>query len=83
MRRRTDDRSAPQRCQLTGEAGLRSVGLTPTYVYRTNDNSTVAAMVRAGMGVAVMPFLCVEPEDRRVSIHPLEPSIPDRSIWVA
>ncbi|MCB0968996.1 MAG: LysR family transcriptional regulator [Ilumatobacter sp.] len=73
----------PNACQLTGEAGLRSVGLTPTYVYRTNDNSTVAAMVRAGMGVAVMPFLCVEPEDRRVSIHPLEPSIPDRSIWVA
>lgn len=73
----------PNACQLIGEAGLRSAGLTPTYVYRTNDNSTVAAMVRAGMGVAVMPFLCVEPEDPRVALHPIEPPIPERSILLA
>lgn len=70
-------------CQILNEAGLRSVGLEPNYVYRTNDNGTVAAMVRAGMGVAVMPFLCVEPEDPRIAIHPIEPPIPDRSICVA
>lgn len=67
-------------CQLMNEAGLRSVGLEPNYVYRSSDNGTVAAMVRAGMGVAVMPFLCVEPEDPRISIHPIEPPIPDRAI---
>jgi DNA-binding transcriptional LysR family regulator len=67
-------------CQLLNEAGLRSVGLEPSYVYRSNDNGTVAAMVRAGMGVAVLPFLCVEPEDPRVAIHAIEPPIPDRSI---
>lgn len=70
-------------CQLLNEAGLRSNGVEPNYVYRTNDNGTVAAMVRAGMGVAVMPFLCVEPEDPRISIHPIEPPIPDRSICLA
>jgi len=70
-------------CQILNEAGLRSVGLDPNYVYRTNDNGTVAAMVRAGMGVAVMPFLCVEPEDPRIAIHPIEPAIPERSICVA
>ena len=73
----------PNSCQLLNEAGLRSVGLDPTYVYRTNDNGTVAAMVRAGMGVAVMPFLCVEPEDPRIAIHPIDPPIPDRAICVA
>jgi DNA-binding transcriptional LysR family regulator len=67
-------------CQLLNEAGLRSVGLEPSYVYRSNDNGTVAAMVRAGMGVAVLPFLCVEPEDPRIAIHAIEPPIPDRSI---
>lgn len=67
-------------CQLLNEAGLRSSGVEPNYVFRTNDNGTVAAMVRAGMGVAVLPFLCVEPEDPRIAIHSLEPPIPDRSI---
>lgn len=70
-------------CQLLNEAGLRSAGLEPNYVYRTNDNGTVAAMVRAGMGVAVLPFLCVEPEDARIAIHPIEPPIPDRAICLA
>jgi DNA-binding transcriptional LysR family regulator len=67
-------------CQLMNEAGLRAGGLAPNYVYRSNDNGTVAAMVRAGMGVAVLPFLCVEPEDPRIAIHPIDPPIPDRSI---
>jgi DNA-binding transcriptional LysR family regulator len=70
-------------CQLTNEAGLRAAGLVPTFVFRTNDNGTVAAMVRAGMGVAVLPLLCVEPEDTRLALHPLVPAIPDRRISVA
>ena len=70
-------------CQLVNEAGLRTAGLVPTYVFRSNDNGTVAAMVRAGMGVAVLPLLCVEIEDPRVAIHPLTPAIPDRRITVA
>lgn len=70
-------------CQLHNEAGLRSAGIEPNYVYRTNDNGTVAAMVRAGMGIAILPLLCVEPEDPRIAIHAIEPRIPDRSICVA
>ena len=70
-------------CQLMNEAGLRAAGLEPNYVFRTNDNGTVAAMVRAGMGVAVMPLLCVDPEDPRTSLHPVDPAMPDRSISLA
>jgi DNA-binding transcriptional LysR family regulator len=70
-------------CQLFNEAGLRSAGLEPSYVFRSNDNGTVAAMVRAGMGVAVLPLLCVETEDPRLAIHPLAPPLPDRRIMVA
>jgi DNA-binding transcriptional LysR family regulator len=70
-------------CQLFNEAGLRTAGLVPSYVFRSNDNGTVAAMVRAGMGVAVLPLLCVETEDPRLSLHPLTPAIPDRHINVA
>lgn len=70
-------------CQLMNEAGLRAAGLDPSYVFRSSDNGTVAAMVRAGMGVAVLPILCTEPEDPRIELHPLVPSIPDREISVA
>jgi DNA-binding transcriptional LysR family regulator len=70
-------------CSLLNEAGLRAFGLDPSYVFRTNDNGTVAAMVRAGMGVAVMPLLCTEPEDPRTSLHPLDPPIPGRRVSIA
>lgn len=70
-------------CQILNEAGLRSRGVEPNYVFRSNDNGAVAAMVRAGMGVAVLPLLCVEPDDPRIEIHPLEPTIPGREISIA
>jgi DNA-binding transcriptional LysR family regulator len=73
----------PNSCQLLNEAGLRSAGLDPTYVFRSNDNGTVAAMVRAGMGVAVMPLLCTEPEDPRTELHPLDPPIAGRQVSIA
>ncbi len=73
----------PNSCQLLNEAGLRAAGLDPSYVFRSNDNGTVAAMVRAGMGVAVMPLLCTEPEDPRTELHPLDPPIPGRQVSIA
>lgn len=73
----------PHSCQLLNENALRRLGLEPNYVFRTNDNGTVAAMVRAGLGLAIMPLLCVETEDTRIAIHPIDPSIPDRNIAMA
>lgn len=70
-------------CQLTCEMGLREAGLTPNYVFRTNDNGTVSAMVRAGMGIAFMPLLCVDPYERGIVVHPTDPPLPPRHISVA
>jgi DNA-binding transcriptional LysR family regulator len=69
--------------QLLMEAGLADLGVTSDYVFRSNDNGTVTAMVRAGLGLAVLPLLCVEPEDPRISIHRLDPAMPDRRIGLA
>jgi DNA-binding transcriptional LysR family regulator len=69
--------------QQLSEATMRAAGLEPHYVFRSNDNGTVAAMVRAGMGVAVLPLLCTEPEDPRVHLHPLDPEFPGREISIA
>ncbi len=70
-------------CQLANETALRERGLDPNYVFRSGDNTTVTAMVRSGLGVAVLPLLCVEADDPRLALHPVEPSMPDRPIGLA
>ncbi len=70
-------------CQLQIDAGLRAQGVEPEVVFRTNDNQAVAAMVRAGMGQAVMPLLAVDTEDPRLAVRALDPPIPPRHISVA
>jgi DNA-binding transcriptional LysR family regulator len=69
-------------CQLHIDRGLASAGLDVTYVYRSNDNSAVQAMVRAGMGTAVLPLLAVDVDDPRICIRSLDPPIPDRLISI-
>jgi DNA-binding transcriptional LysR family regulator len=70
-------------CQIMNEQGLRAAGVDPDYVFRTNDNGTVTAMVKAGLGLAVQPLLCVEPGDPGISLHPLQPPLPDREVAIA
>lgn len=70
-------------CQVANEHALRDRGLDPDYVFRSGDNTTVTAMVRSGLGVAVLPLLCVEPDDPRLSLHTIEPAMPDRPIGLA
>jgi DNA-binding transcriptional LysR family regulator len=67
-------------CHRAMDAGLRSAGCEPQYVFRSNDNTAVVAMVRAGMGMAVLPLLAVDLNDDSVALRPLQPSIPDRVI---
>ena len=52
-------------------------------MFRSNDNSAIQAMVRAGMGHAVMPYLAVEPGDPGVVLRDLVPALPPRHIRIA
>jgi DNA-binding transcriptional LysR family regulator len=70
-------------CQRLNEGGLRAAGGEPRYVFRTNDNGTVLAMVRSGMGVAVLPLLCIDPDDHHVELHDIDPPISSRVISIA
>jgi DNA-binding transcriptional LysR family regulator len=67
-------------CQIDIEAGLRDAGAVPTFVFRTVDNGAVTAMVRAGMGWAVMPLLALDLDDPSIDLHPLEPPVPPRQV---
>jgi DNA-binding transcriptional LysR family regulator len=70
----------PSTCQQDIEDGLRKAGAVPTFVFRTLDNGAQLAMVRAGMGWAVMPLLCVDVRDSAIDLRPLHPAIPPRQI---
>jgi DNA-binding transcriptional LysR family regulator len=70
-------------CQGEVERGLHAVGVAPTFVFRTYDNGAVMAMVRAGMGWAVMPLLAVDTRDDGVDVRFLAPEIPPRQICLA
>ena len=70
----------PSACQQDIEDGLRKAGAVPTFVFRTLDNGAQLAMVRAGMGWAVMPLLCVDVRDSAIDLRPLRPAIPPRQI---
>ena len=62
---------------------IRDSGITATYAFRTNDNGAKQAMVRNGMGAAIMPQLAVDLADPEVVVLPTDPPIAPRSILLA
>ena len=49
-------------------------------MFRTYDNGAQMAMVRAGMGWAVMPLLAVDTRDDGLDVRFLAPDLPPRQI---
>jgi len=60
------------------EAFLRGRGITPRFVFRSNDNGTVQGMVRAGLGVALAPLLAIDETDPKIALVELAEQIPPR-----
>jgi DNA-binding transcriptional LysR family regulator len=52
-------------------------------VFRTDDNSTLQALVAEGLGVAIEPRLVVDQKDRAVKMLPFGTRIPPRTIVLA
>lgn len=59
-------------------AALRSVGAQPDFAYRSDLNSTVQALVAGGLGVAVVPYLSVDPQHVGTSVVELHEPEPRR-----
>lgn len=57
-------------------------GIAPRIVFRTVDNRGVLSMVRAGLGLAVVPLLSLDiPEDDEIlCAHQPDPAITPRQI---
>jgi DNA-binding transcriptional LysR family regulator len=65
------------------DSGLRALGITPRYAFRSGDNGAMQGMVRAGLGPAVMPQLAIDIDDPGIVVKPLDPPIPPRLIVLA
>jgi DNA-binding transcriptional LysR family regulator len=70
-------------CSRLIEGRLRSAGVEPETFFRTAGNDAVQAMVRSGMGHAVMGALAVDRDDPGVQVRELDPPLPRRSIVLA
>jgi DNA-binding transcriptional LysR family regulator len=55
---------------------LRSQGIHPMFVFRSNDNSIVQSLVGAGIGAALVPALSVSENDQSVRLLPLRDVAP-------
>jgi molybdate transport repressor ModE-like protein len=62
------------------EAQLRARGFEPTIVFRSDDNPTVQALVAAGVGAAVMPWLTVDLDNPRTVSLDIGDVVPPRLI---
>ena len=70
--------------QARVERVYAEAGVAPLIVFRTADNRGVVSMVRAGMGIAVMPMLALDlPPDDLLCTHELEPALAPREIYLA
>lgn len=67
------------------EQALADAGARPRIVFRSAGNETILSMVRAGMGLAILPWLALYGSDAwtddRLSIHQLRP-LPVREIYL-
>jgi DNA-binding transcriptional LysR family regulator len=68
------------------EDALTRAGIRPRIVFRTVGNDAVPAMVRAGMGAALLPRLTAHGAgvrtDRSLQVHDLLPALPPREIFL-
>ncbi|HVM17205.1 MAG TPA: LysR family transcriptional regulator [Gaiellaceae bacterium] len=71
-----------RQCRSTAllESHFHEAGLRPRFVFRSDDNGTVQAMVGAGLGVAVMPRLTVNLVDPSTVALQLGDAVPPRRI---
>jgi DNA-binding transcriptional LysR family regulator len=65
------------------ETAIRRVGSEPKIVFRTDDNGTVQGLVAAGVGVALVPRLTLQPTDGTLEVIEMGALLPPRLIGIA
>ena len=71
-----------RQCRTTQivESWFRAEGLLPDFVFRSDDNGTVQAMVSAGVGIALVPRLTVDLNDPTCKVIDVGALVPPRRL---
>jgi DNA-binding transcriptional LysR family regulator len=70
-------------CQQIIDNSFRQAPVAPTYVFRSDDNPTIQALVGSGLAYAVLPLLTVDENDAKVAVIPIRPQPPPRRLGIA
>ena len=65
------------------ETAIRRAGAEPRIVFRSDDNGTVQGLVGAGIGVALVPRLTLQPPDGTIEVVELGDLLPPRLVGIA
>jgi DNA-binding transcriptional LysR family regulator len=65
------------------ETAIRRAGAEPGIVFRSDDNGTVQGLVGAGVGVALVPQLTLQPTDGSLEVVQTGDLLPPRLIGIA
>ncbi len=78
----TPPRSVPG-ARLIIDNAFRQAAVTPTYVFRSDDNPTIQGLVGSGLAYAVLPLLTVDENDPNVAVIPIRPEPPPRRLGIS
>ena len=70
-------------CRQIIDDAFRQAPVSPTYVFRSDDNPTIQGLIGSGLAYAVLPLLTVDEHDPNVEIIPIRPAPPPRRLGIA
>ena len=69
-------------CRQIIDDVFRQAPVSPTYVFRSDDNPTLQALIGSGLAYAVLPLLTVDESDPNVAVIPIRPEPPPRRLGI-
>jgi DNA-binding transcriptional LysR family regulator len=70
-------------CRQIIDEAFRQAAVSPTYVFRSDDNPTIHGLIGSGLAYAVLPLLTVDENDPNVAAIPIRPEPPPRRLGIA
>ena len=70
-------------CRQIIDDAFRQAPVSPTYVFRSDDNPTIQGLIGSGLAYAVLPLLTVDENDANVTVIPIRPEPPPRRLGIA
>jgi DNA-binding transcriptional LysR family regulator len=70
-------------CRQIIDDAFRRATVSPTYVFRSDDNPTIQGLIGSGIAYAVLPLLTVDENDPNVAVIPIRPEPPPRRLGIA